>query len=77
MIEDKENTEWWNSLTEKEREDAFYAVVSRIYQSDVKDRGSYRYTLYDVFGFDPSMYIRGMDCGYMELHNIISDGLEK
>lgn len=77
IMEDKESTEWWNSLTEKEREYAFCAVVTRMYQSEVKDRGTYRYAIYNVFGFDPSMYIRGMDCGYMDLHNIICDGLEK
>lgn len=27
-----ENDTWWNGLTEKEREDAFYAVVKRIHQ---------------------------------------------
>lgn len=70
------NESWWNGLTEEEREDAFYAVVKRIYQAEIKERGSYRYALYDVFGFDPSMYGRGMDCGYMALHNSIFDGNE-
>ncbi len=65
------NDAWWNSLTEAEREDAFYAVVKRIYQGEIIDRGSYRYVLYDVFGFGPGMYAQGMDCGYMELHNSI------
>ncbi len=77
IVEDKKITEWWDSLTEEEREYAFCAVVSRIYQSEVKDRGSYRYAIYNVFGFDSSMYFRGMECGYMELHNIIYDALEK
>lgn len=66
-----ENDAWWNALTEREREDAFYAVVKRIYRAEIEDRGSYRYTLYDVFKFDAGMYGRGMDCGYMELHNSI------
>lgn len=68
---EKENDAWWNGLTETEREDAFYAVVKRIYQGEIKERGSYRYVLYDVFGFGPHMYILGMECGYMELHNAI------
>lgn len=67
------NDSWWNSLTEEEREDAFYAVVNRIYKADIKDRGSYRYALYDVFGFDEGMYVRGMDCGYMDIHNAVYD----
>lgn len=70
------NDTWWNGLTEQEREDAFYAVIKRMYKAEVKDRGTYRWALYDVFGFDPGMYGRGMDCGYMSLHNIIYDGLE-
>lgn len=70
------NEEWWNGLTEEEREDAFYAVIKRMYKAEVEDLGTYRWALYDVFGFDPGMYGRGMDCGYMSLHNIIYDGLE-
>lgn len=73
---ESKNDAWWNGLTEEEREDAFYAVVKRIYQGDVEEKGSYRWVLYDLFGFDPGMYIRGMDCGYLNLHNIIYDGLE-
>lgn len=71
-----DNDTWWNSLSEKEREDAFYAVIKRMYRAEVKDRGTYRYALYDVFGFDTGMYGAGMDCGYMALHNIIFDGLD-
>jgi hypothetical protein len=68
------NNEWWNSLSEAERESAFYAVVKRIHKAELIDKGSYRWALYDVFGFDPSMYARGMDCGFMDLHNAIIDG---
>jgi hypothetical protein len=71
-----DNDTWWNSLTEKEREDAFYAVIKRVYRAEVTDRGTYRWALYDVFGFDAGMYGAGMDCGYMALHNIIFDGLD-
>ena len=70
------NDTWWNGLSEQEREDAFYAVCKRIFKADITDNGSYRYTLYDVFGFDPGMYMRGMDCGYMGLHNALGDGLD-
>jgi len=73
---DKENDAWWNGLSEKEREDAFYAVCKRVWQADGKDGGSYRYALYNVFGFDPSMYALGMECGYMSIHNAIFDGEE-
>ena len=66
-----ENDAWWNGLTEKERQDAFYAVCKRIYQGEIIDQGSYRDILYNVFGFGPDMYGAGMDCGYMEIHNSI------
>lgn len=68
-----ENDAWWKGLTEKEREDAFYAVVKRIHRAEILDKGSFRYALYQVFGFGPHMYIEGMNCGYMELHNSIFD----
>lgn len=75
-VYEHDNDTWWNSLSEKEREDAFYAVVKRIHKADIVDNGTYRWALYDVFGFDPGMYMRGMDCGYMAIHNAIFDGEE-
>ena len=71
---EEENDAWWNGLTEKEREDAFFAVVKRIYAAELMDHGTYRYALYDVFGFNEGMYCKGMDCGFMAIHNIIGDG---
>ena len=70
------NEEWWNGLTQEEREDAFYAVIKRMYKAEVQDRGTYRWALYNVFGFDMGMYGRGMDCGYFTLHNMIFDSFE-
>jgi hypothetical protein len=72
-----ENDAWWGRLSIKEREDAFYAVVKRIHQGELVDQGSYRYILYDIFDFDPSMYIRGMDCGFLALHNAIKTDAEE
>jgi hypothetical protein len=66
-----ENEVWWNSLTDKNREDAFYAVVKRLHKGEIIDRGTYRYILYEVFRFDAGMYGAGMDCGFMDLHNSI------
>jgi hypothetical protein len=73
-IYEHDNDTWWNGLTEEEREDAFYAVVKRIHKAELQDRGTYRWALYDVFGFDGGMYMKGMDCGYMAIHNAIFDG---
>ena len=67
---------WWDNLTEQEREWAFYSVCKRICKAELKDKGTYRYALYDVFGFDANMYMQGMDCGYMALHNVIGDGVD-
>ena len=74
---ESENDAWWDGLTEKEREDAFYAVIKRIHKAEIKDHGSYRYALYDVFGFDEGMYRKGMDCGFMDIHNSIIDEDQK
>jgi len=71
-----ENDAWWNELSEEEREKAFFAVVSRIRQAEVEERRSYRGSLYSVFGFQPSMYAMGIECGYFEIHNMLFDCLE-
>jgi hypothetical protein len=75
-VYEHDNDAWWDGLSETEREDAFYAVCKRLQKGELKERGSYRYVLYNVFGFDPGMYARGMDCGFMALHNSIYDGEE-
>ena len=67
------NDEWWNSLSQEEREDAFYAVVKRIHKAELIDKGTYRWAIYEVFGFDAGMYSLGMECGYMDLHNALVD----
>lgn len=68
---EKEADNFWNSLSYEDKCNAFHAVVSRVYRGEVQERGSYRHVLYSVFGFEPDMYGRGMDCGYLELHNSI------
>ena len=67
------NDAWWNGLSEEEREWAFYAVCKRMHKAELQQRSTYRHALYDVFGFDMNMYGRGMDCGFMAIHNAISD----
>jgi hypothetical protein len=71
-----ENDAWWDDLTLEEQEHAFYAVCKRIHQADLEDHGTYRWTIYDVFGFGPSAYGLGVDCGYLNIHNAIIDGEE-
>lgn len=69
---DKERSEqFWNSFSLDQKLDLFCAVVRRIHKGELEDQGSYRYVLYQVFGFQPDSYVRGMDCGYLTLHNSI------
>lgn len=68
---DQEADAAWNALDEDQKLQMFYSVVKRIYDGEIKQKGSYRYVLYDVFGFSPAAYYVGMMCGYLELHNAI------
>ena len=73
---DKEAEELWNSLSYDCQLRAFYAVVKRIYEGEIKEKGTYRHILYDKFNFGPEAYAIGMECGFMYLHNAIFDGEE-
>jgi hypothetical protein len=72
-----ETDTWWESLSYDDKLRAFYSVVKRIHDGDIKQKGSYRYVLYDVFGFGPDAYGLGMECGYMSLHNAIKTDEEE
>jgi hypothetical protein len=61
----------WNNMDNNAKMDMFYSVVKRLYKGELIDKGSYRWVLYDVFGFGPEAYEMGMRCNYMELHNSI------
>jgi hypothetical protein len=69
--------EWWNGLSKDDQMKAFYSVVKRLVDGELTQKGSYRYVLYDVFGFDAEAYGLGMMCGYMALHNSIERDVEK
>ena len=74
---EREMDEWWNALTKDDQMKAFYSVVKRLVDGELEQKGSYRYVLYDVFGFGPESYMLGMMCGYMSLHNSIERDVEK
>lgn len=67
--------EYWNNLSYDEKLKAFHSVCKRIHKGDVADGRSYRGVLYDVFGFGSEAYVIGMNCGYMDLHNYIQEGV--
>ena len=71
---DKEADEWWNSLDKNQQLLAFYSVVKRLVDGELVQKGSYRYVLYEVFGFGAESYMIGMNCGYMALHNAVCEG---
>ena len=71
---DADAEKYWNSLSYDDKLMAFYIVTKRIHKGDVVDKGSYRYVLYDVFGFDMDSYVVGMDSGYFDIHNSIVAG---
>jgi hypothetical protein len=72
LKEQAEDQAWWDSLNGEERARALRQVAKLMHKAEIKDRGSYRHAMYDVFGID---YCDGMS-HYMELHNAIYRGLE-
>ena len=74
---EREMDEWWNAMSKDDQMKAFYSVVKRLVDGELEQKGSYRYVLYDVFGFEPESYMLGMMCGFMSLHNSIERDVEK
>ena len=72
-FEDK-SEQYWNSLTKEQQLDAFCAVSRRIYRGEIDEQGTYRYVLYQVFGFDESSYLQAQCAGYLAIHNSIYSG---
>jgi hypothetical protein len=62
---------YWNSLSKDDQLKAFCAVARRIFKGDIELKGSYRYVLYEVFGFGPEAYAQAQDAGYLAIHNAI------
>jgi hypothetical protein len=72
LVQSAEDDAWWDSLVMDERAQAFRQICKLIYKADVRDKGSYRYALYDVFNVD---YGDGLN-HYMHLHNLISRAVD-
>lgn len=63
---------FWSNLSVEGRYNAFVAVIDRIYKAELEDGGTYRHTLYDVFGFGRDAY-GDSSFKYMEIHNILNE----
>ena len=74
---DLDMDEWWNAMSKEDQMKAFYSVVKRLVDGELVQKGSYRYVLYEVFGFGLESYMLGMNCGFMALHNSIERDVEK
>jgi hypothetical protein len=72
---DADSDKFWMGLTYEQKLNAFHSVCKRIYKGDVLEKRSYRGVLYTTFGFGPDSYLVGMECNYMDLHNLIQDGV--
>lgn len=68
---EKESEDFWNSLSKEDQLKAFCAISRRIYKGEIEDKGTYRYVLYDVFGFGPEAYAPAQLARYLEIHNAI------
>ena len=71
-----EQEAYWNSLSKEDQLKAFCAVSRRIFDGEIEQRGTYRYVLYNVFGFGPEAYVPAQCAGYLSIHNAIYTGIE-
>jgi hypothetical protein len=68
---EKQSEEKWNALSKEDQLDYFCAVSRRIIKGEIEQKGTYRYVLYNVFGFGPEAYMPAQMAGYLSIHNAI------
>jgi len=73
MLEDGESV--WNNLTYDERL-ALLCYISKILHEHAMEGGTYRYLIYERFGFDLDAYAPLHLCGLLAIHNLISGKLK-
>ena len=71
---EEDHDKFWNGLSKDDQLKAFCSVMRLLYKAEIEEHGSYRYTLYDVFGFGPESYVAAQLSGFMAIHNAIWDG---
>jgi len=70
----KEADDFWKSLPDDDKLKAFCAISKLMYKGEIEEKGTYRYILYDTFGFGPDAYVPAQCAGYLSIHNAIFDG---
>lgn len=68
--------EIWNRLSKDDQLKVFYAISKRIHKGELQDKGTYRYVLYNVFGFGHDAYCVGLECGYLDIHNALCNDID-
>lgn len=68
---EEQQEEFWNSLSKEDQLKAFCAISRRIYKGEIENKSTYRYVLYDIFGFDHDSYSKAIDAGFFAIHNSI------
>ena len=66
-----EQEQYWESLTTDQQQMAFCAVARRIHKGEIEEGGTYRYVLYNTFGWGPEAYAIAQMSGYLAIHNSI------
>jgi len=70
----KEGKEVWESLDYDKRL-ALMCYISKILHEHACEGGTYRYLIYEKFGFDLDAYVPLQLCGLLAIHNLISGEL--
>ena len=71
---EEDHDKFWNGLSEDDQLKAFCSVMRRLHKAEIEEHGTYRYTLYDVFGFGHESYVEAQVSGFLAIHNAIWDG---
>jgi len=71
---EEDHDKFWNGLSKDDQLKAFCSVMRRLHKAEIEEHGTYRYTLYDVFGFGHESYVEAQVSGFLAIHNAIWDG---
>ena len=71
---EQDHDKFWNSLSKDDQLKAFCSVIRRLHKAEIEEHGTYRYTLYNVFGFGAESYVEAQLSGFMAIHNAMWDG---